>query len=358
MLNGPPARDTSPRPIHSITSGLYGIPAPDLGQLVPPAWIIKKHVVADSLAMLYGPSGVGKSFVALDMGLCVATGRPWQGFDVRPGLVLYVAGEGKAGINARIIAWCKFNGVDVESLRDTFIITSQPVPFLDVQRTNELLVVIDGLPSMPVLIIVDTLNRNFGDGDENSTKDASRFIENLERVRRLTGACVMPVHHTGKGGTELARGSSTLRAAMDTEMYLKHGAGSIRLVCSKQKDAAAFNPTGFDLEVVKLGFDDEGEEITSCVVKLSAGAAAAKALVSGQKSTITKSDQAVLDLIPDNGIDYSRLRAAFIESWQQERQASEGAARKAFVRSYSSLMEADAIQAQSIPESPIYVIKI
>lgn len=267
-------------------TGLYGIPAPDLGQLVPPAWIIKKHVVADSLAMLYGPSGVGKSFVALDMGLCVASGRKWQGYDTRPGLVLYVAGEGKAGINARIIAWCRANGVDVETLRDTFIITSQPVPFLDAQRVNELLVVIDGLPSMPVLIIVDTLNRNFGDGDENATKDMTRFVEGLAKIQTLTRACVMPVHHTGKGDSEQARGNSALRAAMDTEMMLKATAEGISLVCTKQKDAAAFNPTGFALEVVTLGHDDDGEEITSCVIKpgqaMQASAAAA-AFVEAQR---------------------------------------------------------------------------
>jgi hypothetical protein len=281
---------------HPTKGGLRILFPPDLGQLVPPAWIIKKHVIADSLAMLYGPSGVGKSFVALDMGLCVATGRQWQGYDVKPGLVLYVAGEGMAGITKRIEAWCKVHGVGSSTV--PIGVTSQSVPFLDDQRVNELLTVIDGLPSMPALIIVDTLARNFGNGSENDTGDMSAFVDGMARIQSLTRACVMVVHHTGKGDTELARGNSSLRAAMDTEMLLKGGDAGIKLVCTKQKDAAAFNPTGFELEIITLGHDEDGEEITSCVVKPSAatqGATLIEQLKAGRR--VGKNQRHALDVV-------------------------------------------------------------
>ena len=257
-------RAKQPPPPPRIT-GLRLIPAPELGKLKAPAWIIKKHIIRDSLAMLYGASGVGKSFVAVDMGLAIASGRQWSNYKTSPGAVLYVAGEGVAGINSRIIAWCKHHGVDLNTLAETFHVTSQPVAILDEMRVRELLKVIEGLPQKPALIIIDTLNRNFGDGDENTTKDMTRFVDHLTFLQHYTQACMMVVHHTGKGDSELARGNSSLRAAMDTEMVVRPLATNIELVCTKQKDAAPFKPSVFNLSVINLGEDDDGEAIESCV---------------------------------------------------------------------------------------------
>ena len=199
------------------------------------------------------------------MGLAIASGRQWCDYKTNPGAVLYVAGEGVAGINSRIIAWCKHHGVDLNTLGETFHVTSQPVAILDALRVKELLKVIEGLPQKPALIIIDTLNRNFGDGDENTTKDMTRFVDHLAFLQHHTKACMMVVHHTGKGDSELARGNSSLRAAMDTEMLVKPLATNIELVCTKQKDAAPFKPSVFNLSVINLGEDDDGEAIESCV---------------------------------------------------------------------------------------------
>ena len=61
-------------------------------------WLIEDIVKNGSFAVLYGPSSIGKSFVALDMALCIATGKPWQERPVEQGTVVYVIGEGKGGI--------------------------------------------------------------------------------------------------------------------------------------------------------------------------------------------------------------------------------------------------------------------
>jgi RecA-family ATPase len=37
------------------------------------------------------------------------------------------------------------------------------------------------------LIVIDTLNRNFGGGDENSAQDMGQFIENLDEAQRHLG---------------------------------------------------------------------------------------------------------------------------------------------------------------------------
>src|SRR5687768_9638876 len=68
-------------------------------------------VEAGAQGVIYGPSGEGKSFVALDWALSVATGRDWQGHATKKGTVLYVVAEGGRGIKKRIAAWKQNQGI-------------------------------------------------------------------------------------------------------------------------------------------------------------------------------------------------------------------------------------------------------
>ena len=45
----------------------------------PPAvrWLIRGIIEQDSLTVIYGPSGQGKSFIALSMAAAIATGSAW-----------------------------------------------------------------------------------------------------------------------------------------------------------------------------------------------------------------------------------------------------------------------------------------
>jgi AAA domain len=79
----------------------------DLQGLPDPLWLVADFVPERSIAMLFGPPGVGKSFVALDLALSVATGRPWHGRATRRGPVVYVFAEGQAGAKKRINGWLK-----------------------------------------------------------------------------------------------------------------------------------------------------------------------------------------------------------------------------------------------------------
>ena len=73
---------------------------------------------------LYGPSGVGKSFVALDYALCTATGRSYLGrYESLLGPVLYIAGEGVSGLRNRVKAWLAHH--EVETPTSNFVSQSE-----------------------------------------------------------------------------------------------------------------------------------------------------------------------------------------------------------------------------------------
>jgi phage/plasmid primase-like uncharacterized protein len=76
-------------------------------------WVVDDYIEADSLAQVFGDPGGGKSFVAIDLACCVATGKPWHGHDVKQGSVFYIAGEGHNGLARRLKAWQIGNGTSL-----------------------------------------------------------------------------------------------------------------------------------------------------------------------------------------------------------------------------------------------------
>lgn len=222
-------------------------------------WTIERYVEQDAVSMVYGPSGVGKSFVVLGMACAVATGTPWFGMMVKQGPVFYIAGEGHNGLMRRFKAWETGEGV---SLRNAPLYKSRKA--IGLLNESEALLLREELQHMmdefgrPSLIVVDTLARNFGDGDENSTEDMSKFIRVLDELRAEAKCHVMVVHHSGHEGTR-ARGSSSLRAAMDQEYQVTStGPGVVLVKNTKMKDAEPPAERHFRIKQIQIGQDVEG----------------------------------------------------------------------------------------------------
>jgi hypothetical protein len=252
-------------------------------------------------SLTYGASNVGKSFWILDLAVSVATGRPFRDeLEVDQGGVLYLALEGKSGMQNRL-----------EALKRRGVLADEPPLFVShdhvelttgtygrsVAETCRKIEREEGVSFK--LIIVDTLSRAMGGGDENSGRDMMIAVGEIDLIRGETGAHVMIIHHTGKDETRGARGSSTLRAAVDTEIELSRPEGSLITTArvTKQRDFQIGNPMPFSLEVVELGVDRRGNPITSCVVKHEDEIMAGQPRGRGRpKSSASKTD--LLNLLP------------------------------------------------------------
>jgi hypothetical protein len=227
-------------------------------------YLIDSILDLGAMAVTYGDSNVGKTFVVMDQCFHIAAGRDWNGRRVRQGLVVYVAAEGGKGFMKRIEAYRRH--YHVQSL--PFVIVPCPIDLqserADTRRIVELIQDAERRHQTScVLVVIDTLARAMANGDENTAVDMGKFVAHCDQIREATGATVNVVHHTGKDKAKGARGSSALRAATDTEVEID--AGVMRV--AKQRDMEMSTPLRFELVPIEVSIRTDGRPITSCVVR-------------------------------------------------------------------------------------------
>lgn len=336
--------DTTPE---DVVRGFHFLPASNIISMPQPTtWLIKPFLDASSLSMIFGEAGSMKSFMALDQGLSIATAHDWHGGEVRQGgLVFYIAGEGFAGLNRRLKAWSIYHETDLQDV--PFFVSDRPVQFLDSESAGEMIKAVEELRAQhgdPVLVIIDTLNRNFGPGDENSTQDMTQFIATIDGMLRSRYRCaVQIIHHSGLSTAERARGASALRAALDWEYRLQKNAdGSRILSCTKSKDHEPPPTVSFIPETITLdGWvdPDDGEVMTSCVLRWAEGVTAATRPLLGARK------------VAFDALVSIREEHVHIDAWRDAAYAagisptsSSDAKRKAFQRAVCSLRDADLVR--------------
>ncbi|MBK8817332.1 MAG: AAA family ATPase [Methylococcaceae bacterium] len=185
---------------------------------------------------------------------------------------------------------------------ETLYISERPAQLLDSVNAAWVAESIKTICPNPGLVIIDTLHRNM-DGDENSSQDIGKFINNLDCYFKPLGVAVLVVHHSGHSDKQRSRGSSSIRAAMDGEFAAVNEDGGITLTCHKAKDFEAFKPMRFTLKQAELDWlDDEGDPLTSVYIEH-----AGEAKTSTKKRRLNSRDEAILaslsDAIAKHGIE-------------------------------------------------------
>jgi hypothetical protein len=152
--------------------------------------------------------------------------------------------------------------------------------------------------------------RAMAGGDENSGVDMTAAVKSIDAIRAATGAHVSIVHHCGKDEARGARGHSSLRAAVDTEIEITRPSGetisTVRV--TKQRDLQAGEAMPFSLEVVALGTNRRGKPITSCIVRHEDEMMASKPSKAGRKAICTAEE--LLQFLPAKNITDWQERVA------------------------------------------------
>jgi hypothetical protein len=224
-----------------------------------PEYLIYGVLVKGGTSLLTAKHASFKTFISLDMALCVASGTRWHDKVTKPGAVVYVAAEGAGGLLKRVRAWCMEKGCE---LPENFHVFDKPAQIGD---PVALAAFIDGVAAVgPALIVLDTLARCAVGLDENSARDMGAFVEAVGRLAEETGAHVLTVHHNNKTGEY--RGSSALVAAVDTHLSIERdGRGDfLTLKFEKQKDDDEAPPVVFTKKVVEWR-EDDGRNLSSLV---------------------------------------------------------------------------------------------
>jgi RecA-family ATPase len=322
------------------------------------AYLVKNWLDAGGVSLLFGASNTGKTFLALDIAFHIASGMDWQGNRVKRGSVLYVVAEGGGGFTRRLKALEIGSPSLFDGGRGNFTYLSKQVDLSGDQDVHAIKAAVGD--KHYDLLIVDTLAMTFGDGNENDAQDMTKFVRQVKALGESLGGHVMLVHHPGKDASRGARGSSSLRAAIETEIEIaaENSSGTRTAVITKQREGATGLKVTFGFEQIEIGLDDDGEKITSCVVRqTSSDSSTRRRLLKGINQVCL---QALQEAASKHGNQLthtaelpSARQMATIEEWwaaflekRVDKTAKAESKRKAFNRAVEFLSNEDYIRVQ------------
>lgn len=244
----------------------------ELLSLPPRRYLLPGLLAPGDLSVWWGAPKCGKTFLVLCLAFGLAHGLPlWGRRPARPVRVLYGSAEGHGGMPMRIAALIERLGDPGDHLLivNQSIILGPPADdladFTAAARQHR-----------AQLVVVDTLARTFGEGDEDTAQDMGGFLASLDRLRaegREKGddpPHVAVIHHGPKDpSAKMPRGSGALLGAADLVVKVtKGGEGEPSLATVElAKDDADGAALAFRLRVVPMGHDDEGNPRQTCIAE-------------------------------------------------------------------------------------------
>jgi hypothetical protein len=237
----------------------------------PSLYLIKGIIEPRQVSIWFGPPGNGKTFFLLYLAHAIAQGRSVFGRRVRQAKTLYMALEGRGGIDKRIYALCKAMG-DAPG----FGYSGTPIELLSTDRSGAR-INDEHLGSLTAtiaehglkLIIIDTMNLTLGGADENDNSVMGQLMKAAGGLAEKTGAHIAFVAHSGKDAEKGVRGASAQKGNADLivsisgeEILTASTHGSV----GKVKDGADFK-LHFRLMGQDLLTDDDGDVMTSCTIE-------------------------------------------------------------------------------------------
>jgi hypothetical protein len=290
----------------------------DVGK--PKDWLVHDILGRGEFSVWFGHPGASKSVIVGDLCCHVAWGKDWFGRRVRQGAVVYVAAERAAVVKRRFGAFKHVNKPSADKL-PILIVSGHIDLYQGRGHVEQLLADIEAFQKQRAdelaLVVIDTLNRTLGGGDENGSSEMGAFVSSVGRIQAATGAHVLAIHHPPKDGELRLRGHSALLGAVDTSVAVKHEKSYRSAVVQKQNDGEEGIGIAYDLKRIVLATHEQGETTAPIVVPLDGGALAEPTkLVSGHRKGVLASLRA---RAADEGI----TREAWFEGYKADASAKE-----------------------------------
>jgi RecA-family ATPase len=208
---------------------------------------LKDRLPFGKVGAIVAPGGTGKSQLLLQLGVSVAAGLPFLEFwevPERGGVLMLLAEDDEQEIHHRLhnihaMVSARYpsdndltkrleSNLYVRSMVGEHNLMTAAGHNGEVQSTGyaqRVVLTAKEIPNLKI-IIIDPASR-FRGGIENSAEDVTRFIEELEYMKKQTGASVLVAHHANKGSmnaTEAnqnaSRGSSAFSDGVRWQMNL------------------------------------------------------------------------------------------------------------------------------------------
>lgn len=305
-------------------------------------WLVKGFLPKANLGVLFGESGSGKSFAMLDLSAAICRGLEfWNGHRVSKGRVLYVVAEGVSGFRQRIKAYCHQQAIPRIGMDVIYDITPN---LTNVAQITDLISEIRQREPYD-LIVMDTFAQVMSGADENNGQDVGIALAECKRIAHRCGAMVLLVHHSGKDASKGSRGHSSIKAACDVEIKVERSNDTRSITTSKMKDGVEGVGYLFKLHTVVLSQDEDGDDITSCIVEFK-GAGQAKP---EPKKKTGANELAFLDALHNvfglsdekAGVETASVQAEFCAQFDPSKRQSYK--NQAFKRAMETLLEKGAI---------------
>jgi hypothetical protein len=242
----------------------------DVGQTVTKDELVKGLLGVGEFSLFVAKPGTAKSVLMVDIGCHVAAGIDWHGRKVKQGLVVFFAAERKKLTERRIAAWRKKHGmasIPFVVVGGKLDLTTGLVDATALANTIAELEVKSGHTC--VLIILDTVTRTFGPGDQHQSRDMSKYIQSVDALNRATGAHIAAIHNS-PWSDERGKGAIDLDGAVDVSFVVNvRGTGLAKkftLACTGSNDGEEGVISSFRLESVAVGTDEDGNVTTAPVV--------------------------------------------------------------------------------------------
>jgi hypothetical protein len=242
-------------------------------------WLLLKVLEALVLAVIAGPRGTFKSFIALH----------WVMLAAKAGRGAYILSAEGGGLGRRIDGWMRAHAPSANVRQFKVHAIERPLNLNCDEVLTQVKADIAALPFKVAVILIDTMSKYSPGLDENDNSLAAAFLSRLAvQLRDALQATVLLVAHTGHGDATRPRGAYSLMSNPDAEYIVaRPDAKGMLVTISRErfKDSESLPPIAYTARVMDLGYVDENNEAVTTLVLDDADAPATKPKAMGANQT-------------------------------------------------------------------------